>query len=178
MVSTFRAKSGGKCLFPASRTLSSFLALFLLGSGLLSATQVRSGRNQAGQSESTAVKAAYEAYLAAWKAKDYAALNRLLSDDYQAVDFQGIVSTKAHEIATAGEDRTYETLNAEVMSVAVFGNSAVTSGLIKASWKDDRRTIQRLTLRFLAMLQKQNGNWKLVATESTKFNNPAQSEGK
>ena len=98
------------------------------------------------------LKAAYETYLAAWKDKDYAALNRLLSNDYQAVNFQGIVSTKAHEIVTAREDRTYETLSGDVMSVAVFGNSAVASGPIEARWKDERGSVQKLTLRFLAML--------------------------
>jgi ketosteroid isomerase-like protein len=157
----------------ASGTLSILLGLFLLGNGWLGAARVRSSGHQAEQSESTAVKAAYETYLAAWKDKGYAALNRLLSNDYQAVNFQGIVSTKAHEIATAREDRTYETLSGDVMSVAVFGNSAVASGLVEARWKDERGSVQKLTLRFLAMLQKQHGHWRLVATESTTFNSAA-----
>ena len=50
------------------------------------------------------MEAAYKAYLRAWKDKGYAALDRLLSDDYKAVNFRGIVSTKANQIATAKED--------------------------------------------------------------------------
>jgi ketosteroid isomerase-like protein len=88
--------------------------------------------------------------------------------------FEGIVSTKANEIATAKEDRDYLAMNGEVMSVSVFGDSAVASGLTDASWKDEQGKMRQLTVRFLAMLQKQKGEWKLVATQSTKFNRPAQ----
>ena len=58
------------------------------------------------------------------------------------------------------------------MSVAVFGVSAVASGLIDASWKDEQGKLQQMTVRFLAMLRKQKGEWKLVATQSTRFNKP------
>ena len=59
------------------------------------------------------------------------------------------------------------------MSVAVFGVSAVASGLIDASWKDEQGKLQQMTVRFLAMLRKQKGEWKLVATQSTRFNKPS-----
>jgi ketosteroid isomerase-like protein len=63
-------------------------------------------------------------------------------------------------------------MNGDVMSVTVFGDSAVASGLVDASWKDEQGKMQQLTVRFLAMLQKQQGEWKLVATQSTRFNKP------
>jgi ketosteroid isomerase-like protein len=93
-----------------------------------------------------------------------------LGDDYQAVNFKGIVSTKANEIATAKEDRDYEILTGDVMSVNVFADSAIALGLIEARWKDEHGKIQPITLGFLAMLQKQKGEWKLVATQSTRLN--------
>jgi hypothetical protein len=68
--------------------------------------------------------------------------------------------------------RDYETLNGEVMSVNVFADSAIASGLIEASWKDEHGKMRQITLRFLALLQKQKGEWKLVATQSTRFNRP------
>jgi ketosteroid isomerase-like protein len=144
-------------LFPAGRAFS-----FASGNG--------SSQSRTQKPAKVAVKAAYEAYLRAWKDKDYDALNDMLSDDYQAVNFQGVISTKANEIATAKKDRTYKTLTGDVMSVAVLGESAVVSGLIVASWKDDTGTVKGSTFRFLAMLQNQKGDWKLVATQSTKFN--------
>lgn len=120
--------------------------------------------------EQIAVEIAYKAYLRAWKDKDYAALDRLLSDDYRAVNFRGIVSTKANEIATAREDSDYADMKGNVMSVTLFGNSAVASGLIEASRKDAQGKMQQITVRFLAMFHKQKGEWKLVATQSTKLN--------
>lgn len=118
------------------------------------------------------MKATYEAYLRAWKSKDYTALNNLLSDGYQAVNFQGIVSTKANEIVTAKEDRMYDTLSGDVMLVVLSGDCAIASGLTEAGWKDEHGNLQTSTFRFLAVLQKEKDDWKLVATQSTKFNKP------
>jgi ketosteroid isomerase-like protein len=129
-------------------------------------------QSEASFKEQSGVEAAYKAYLHAWKDKDYAALDRLLSDDYKAVNFRGIVSTKANEIATAKEDRDYAEMSGDVVAVTVFGDSAVASGLIHASWKDEQGKMQQMTFRFLAMFQRQKGEWKLVATQSTRFNKP------
>jgi hypothetical protein len=62
-------------------------------------------------------------------------LDRLLSDDYKAATFRGLVSTKANEIATAKEDHDYSAMDGKVMSVMIFGDSAVVFGLIDARWK-------------------------------------------
>jgi ketosteroid isomerase-like protein len=129
-------------------------------------------QSQTSVSERSVVEAAYKAYLRAWKDKDYATLDQLLSDDYKAVNFRGIVSTKANEIATAKEDHDYADMKGDVMSLTLFGDSAVASGLIDASWKDEQGKTQQVTVRFLAVLSKQNGEWKLVATQSTRFNKP------
>jgi len=59
------------------------------------------------------------------------------------------------------------------MSVVVFGDSAVASGLIEARWKDEHGSLRGSTFRFLAIPRKQQGDWKLVATQSTKFGQPA-----
>ena len=144
------------------------------GSILCSAACIDSApmQSEASVKEQSAVAAAYNAYLHAWKDKDYAALGRLLSNDYEAVNFRGIVSTKANEIATAKEDRDYADMKGDVMSVTLFGDSAVASGFIYASWKDEQGKMQNMTFRFLAMLQKQKGEWRLVATQSTRLNTP------
>ena len=166
---------------PARSTRLANLALVLLLTAPFSARTAFSFASETGSSQpqtqgsaKVAVKAAYEAYLQAWKDKDYDALEELLSDDYEAVNFQGVISTKTNEIATAKKDRTYDIMTGHVMSAAVFGESAVVSGLIEASWKDESGTIQKSTFRFLAMLQNQKGVWRLVATQSTKFNKPAE----
>ena len=66
----------------------------------------------------------------------------------------------------------------DVISVALLGDCAIASGLIEASWKDEHDNLQRSTFRFLAVLQKQQGSWKLVATQSTKLTRPAEARKK
>jgi uncharacterized protein (TIGR02246 family) len=148
--------------------------LFFAGSTFYVAAQMRPSHSQSEESAEAAVKATYEAYLQAWKDKDLSALNHLLSDDYQAVNFKGIVSTKANEIDTAKEDRTHNPLSGDVKSVALFGDCAIVSGLIKAGWKDEHENPQTSTFRFLAVLQRQKRGWTLLATQSTNFNQPAE----
>ena len=176
----FRSRTGEtlcraeRCL-RARRVTHAWLALlFVGGSSFCVAAQIGPSQFHIKQSAKLAVKATYEAYLRAWKDKNLDALNHLLSDDYQAVNFQGIVSTKANEIATANEDRTYNTLSGSVLSVALVGDCAIASGLIEASWNDEHENSQTSTFRFLAVLQKQKVDWKLVATQSTKFNKTAE----
>jgi ketosteroid isomerase-like protein len=155
------------------RAVATFVTAVVLGSSAFrSVAQDALSRPGHQEPAQAAVESAYKGYLRAWKEKDYVSLNRLLSDEYRAVNFKGIVSTKADEIATAKEDRDYETLIGDIMSVNVFADSAIASGLIEASWKDEHGKIQQITLRFLAMLQRQKGEWKLVATQSTRLNRP------
>ena len=151
--------------------VATFVTAVVLGScACRSVAQDASSRPGRQEPVQAAVESAYKAYLRAWKEKDCASLHRLLSDDYQAVNFKGIVSTKANEIATAKDDRDYDTLTGDIKSVNVFTDSAIASGLIEASWKDEQGKMQKITLRFPAMLHKQKGEWKLVATQSTRFN--------
>lgn len=131
----FRPKAG-ETLCHAQRSIRALAAtdalltlLFVLVSACCVAAQNGSYHSQSEQPAKAAVKATYEACLRAWKDKDLNALDHILSDDYQAVNFRGIVSSKANEIATAKEDRTYNSLTADVISVALLGDCAIASGL-------------------------------------------------
>jgi len=48
----------------------------------------------------------------------------------------------------------------------VFGNAAITSGVISAMGKTGEGKTVDAKVRFLAALVKRNGNWPLVATQS------------
>jgi hypothetical protein len=98
-----------RCLRARPVTRALLALLFVAGSSFCVVAQIGFSQSRSEQSAKEAVKAAYEAYLRAWQDKDLNALSHLLSDDYQAVNFQGIVSVKANEIATAKEDRCITT---------------------------------------------------------------------
>ena len=59
------------------------------------------------------------------------------------------------------------------MSVVLLGDRAVASGFIEAGWTDEQANLQRSIFRFLAVLRNQKSEWKLAATQSTKFGQPA-----
>src|ERR1700756_5742586 len=80
-----------------------------------SATPTISPQAQTVATEESVVASVYKAYLCAWKERDYAVLNRLLSESYAAVNFKGVISTKSNELATAKEDHDYTAMDGDVM---------------------------------------------------------------
>ena len=122
----------------------------------------------AGQAdEDRAVQQAYDAYVRAWRMKDLTNLSKLISDDYLAVNFEGRVSDKANELATAREDLEWISMNVDEIHPRVFGTSAIASGIISAQGKRRDGTTLTARVRFLAALVKRDGRWQLVATQSS-----------
>ena len=115
------------------------------------------------------VQQAYCAYVAAWKLKDIAALKNVISDDYMAVNFEGKVSDKKNEIATAQEDPEWISMTVDEIHTREFGNTAIASGFISAQRKKKDGSMFSAKVRFLAALVKRDGIWQLVATQSTSF---------
>jgi len=125
------------------------------------------------QDNGQAVKQAYEAYVQAWKLKDVAALQKLISDEYMAVNFESKLSDKETEIATAKTDAEWISMSVDEIHTRVFGNTAIASGLLSAQGKRPDGTTFSAGVRFLAALVKHDGVWQLVATQSTPIK-PAQ----
>jgi ketosteroid isomerase-like protein len=115
------------------------------------------------------VQQAYRAYVAAWKLKDITALKNLISDDYMAVNFEGKVSDKKNEIATAQEDPEWISMTVDEIHTREFANTAIASGFISAQGKEKDGSIFSAKVRFLAALVKHDRIWQLVATQSTSF---------
>ena len=120
-----------------------------------------------------AVRQAYEAYVQAWKLKDIATLQKLISDEYTAMNFESRLSDKENEIATAKTDAEWISMRVDEIHTRVFGNTAIASGLLSAQGKRPDGNIFSARVRFLAALVKQDGAWQLVATQSTAIK-PAQ----
>jgi ketosteroid isomerase-like protein len=72
-----------------------------------------------------------ETIVKAWKRKDTAALRNLIADDYMALDFEGKVSNKENEIATA-KTAKWISLTVDEIHTRIFGNTAIASGFISA----------------------------------------------
>jgi ketosteroid isomerase-like protein len=112
---------------------------------------------------------AYRDYVEAWKLKDIAALENVISGDYMAVDFHGKVSDKKNEIATAKADAEWTSMTVEEIHTRIFGKTAIASGFISAQGKTKDGNIVSAKVRFLGVLVKQDTAWQLVATQSTSF---------
>ena len=112
---------------------------------------------------------AYRAYVKAWRLKDITGLENVISDDYMAVNFEGKVSDKENEIATARADPDWIAMTVDEIHTRTFGNTAVASGFISAQGKGKDGNIFSARVRFLATLVKRDRIWQLVATQSTSF---------
>jgi ketosteroid isomerase-like protein len=113
------------------------------------------------------VSRSYQAYVQAWKNKDIAALEKLISNDYMAMNYENRLSTKELELATAKDDLTWNSMTVDEIHTRVFGNTAIASGLLSAEGKRPDGSILTAKVRFLAALVKSNGVWQIVATQST-----------
>jgi len=79
---------------------------------------------------------AYRDYVEAWKLKDIAALENVISGDYMAVDSRGKVSDKENEIATAKADAEWNSMTVEKIHTRIFGKTAIASGFHLGPRKD------------------------------------------
>jgi ketosteroid isomerase-like protein len=119
-----------------------------------------------------AVKQAYDAYVQAWKTKDITALQKLISDEYMAMNFESKLSDKENEITTAKGDAEWISMSVDEIHTRVFGDTAIASGLLSAQGKRPDGTTFSARVRFLAALVKHDGVWQLVATQSTPIKPP------
>ncbi len=121
-----------------------------------------------------AVQEAYKAYVQAWKTRNVAALQRIIADDYMAVNSENKVSSKATEIATAKADPVWQQMVVDEIYTHVVGDAAIASGLISAQGQRPDASVFNAKARFLAVLVKRGGRWQLLATESAAARQPSQ----
>src|SRR5215470_5074461 len=88
------------------KTLSLSLGVLLMFLGFASSHSA----SVESRTDEESIKGAYKAYVKAWKTKDLAALKGLISPDYMAVNFEGTLSSKENELATAKSDLDWDTM--------------------------------------------------------------------
>jgi ketosteroid isomerase-like protein len=100
--------------------------------------------------------------------KDYAAVERILADDWVGIDYSGNIVDKAQaieDLKSGTSALTSEELGP--MTVRVFGNTAVVTG------SDDEKSIDRGKdssgkYVWTDVFVLRNGRWQAVASQSTK----------
>ena len=103
--------------------------------------------------------------------KDAAALDRIVADDWTAIDFQGKTETKAQSLADLKSgSSSVQSIELGEMKVRVFGNTAVVTGsdTEKSTYKGKDSSGKYV---WMDVFVNRNGKWQAVASESTKASN-------
>jgi ketosteroid isomerase-like protein len=99
--------------------------------------------------------------------KDAAALNQLLGDTLVYVDYDGTLMNKKQFLdSTLHNTVEQEQINNDGLTVHVYGNAAVVTGLYRDKGIDKGKPFSRRG-RFTDTWVNQNGAWQCVASQST-----------
>jgi ketosteroid isomerase-like protein len=99
--------------------------------------------------------------------KDATALNQLLSESLVYVDYDGTLLNKKEFLqSTLHNDVKQEQINNDGMTVHLYGNAAVVTGLYRDKGIEKGKLFSRRG-RFTDTWINQNGVWQCVASQST-----------
>lgn len=122
----------------------------------------------AAQDAGRAVRQAELARFAAQTARDTAALRRLLGNDLVYVHSNGVVESKARFIeAVATGSMVYDSVIPLQLDHRVFGETAVGNGKARVQVRTGGQT-HRVELLFTTVHVRRDGQWRLVAWQSTR----------
>jgi len=139
---------------------------------LLSATALFAPGQDASDSAAKSKIAALEgAWNQAYKSGDAKALDALLDKGIVLVNDDGSVQTKAEFLASVKPSGTQtgsqeQQIAPESMSVRVFGNTAIATGVFRAKGVEGRKSYVRRE-RFIDTWIYRDGTWICIATDAT-----------
>jgi ketosteroid isomerase-like protein len=139
---------------------------------LLSATALVASGQDASESATKSKIAALEgAWNQAYKSGDAKALDTLLADGIVLVNDDGSVQSKAEFLASvkspgAQTGSQEQQVAPESMSVHVFGNTAIATGIFRAKGMEGGKSYVRRE-RFIDTWIYKDGRWICVATDAT-----------
>jgi ketosteroid isomerase-like protein len=108
-----------------------------------------------------------KAWNQAYKLGDKRALGRILDDQIVLINDDGSVQTKPEFLATVKKSNSQDQQVApESMSVHVFGNTAISTGVFRAKGVEAGKTYVRRE-RFVDTWIYKDGNWVCIATNAT-----------
>lgn len=101
------------------------------------------------------------------QSKDAVALNQLLGESLVYVDYDGTLLNKKEFLEnTLHNDVQQEQINNDGMTVHLYGNAAVVTGVYRDKGIEKGKPFQRRG-RFTDTWVNQNGAWQCVASQST-----------
>ena len=134
---------------------------------LVCAVMVVAQDAQKGNAEEGRLVALESAWNHAEQSKDAAALNQLLSESLVYVDYDGSLLNKKEFLETTLHNSVQqETINNDGMTVHVYGNAAVVTGVYRDKGIEKGKPFLRRG-RFTDTWINQNGTWQCVASQST-----------
>ena len=110
-----------------------------------------------------------KAWNQAYKAKDTRALDAILDNEIVLINDDGSTQSKAAFLASvksSNNNSQEQQVSPESMSVHVFGNTAIATGVFRAKGVDGGKSYVRRE-RFVDTWIYKNGNWVCVATNAT-----------
>lgn len=141
--------------------------LTLVFFGLLGAVVLVAQDSSKRSSEEGRLRALESAWNHAEQMKDAAALNQLLSESLVYVDYDGTLQNKKEFLeSTLRSDVQQEQINNDGMTVYVYGDAAVVTGVYRDKGVEKGKAFSRRG-RFTDTWVKQSGVWQCVASQST-----------
>ena len=117
-------------------------------------------------SEESAVRAVEDRRIKALVDDDFATLDAIFADDLHYTHSSTVVDDKASYMAALRSGKTkYETIERGPSRVVMYGDTALMTGTAVVGL---RGRAEKLSLRYTLVYVKQNGQWRMVAWQSTR----------
>lgn len=142
-------------------------ALLMGGLSVLLGAVLLAGQDSSKRGEEGRLLALESAWNHAEQSKDAAALNQLLGESLVYVDYDGTLLNKKEFLETTLHNNVQqEQINNDGMTVHLYGNAAVVTGVYRDKGVEKGKPFQRHG-RFTDTWVNQNGVWQCVASQST-----------
>jgi ketosteroid isomerase-like protein len=148
------------------QTMKRILIIAILATAIPSLALAQTNDNKAapsGKAEQEVVQVSKE-IVEAYGRNDFAALDRLLADDYISTQAFGIQSKAQLMDAWKSGRIKYSSASDTDLSVKVYGDSAVTTGILTLKGRNPAREFT-IHARYTGAWVKQKGQWRLVASQ-------------
>jgi ketosteroid isomerase-like protein len=112
-------------------------------------------------------------YIEAEENRDMAYLDKVLADEFFALNPQGQLLDKAHQLENLKRpDRTLKVLNPRETTVHFYGDVAILTEHVTVDGMDKGRPFGG-EYRFVRIFAKKNGNWQVVMAQGAPIPSPA-----